>query len=94
MADFDNTNRWTLNKNKEKRDDKDKDYNGSVNIDGKEYWLNGWIKQGKNGAFISGTVKPKDQPQAAKRDPISSGRLPAKQSIMPDDDMGGDDIPF
>jgi hypothetical protein len=89
MTEYDNTNRWTLNKNKEKRDEGDKDYNGSVNIDGKEYWLNGWIKNGKNGAFISGTVKakePRGQSAPKRSDPISSGR-----SLKVDMD---DDVPF
>ena len=74
LTDYNNENRWTLNKNKEKRDDKDRDYLGSINIEGKDYWLSGYVKQGANGAFISGTVKPKDAKPAERRDPISSGR--------------------
>lgn len=88
MSEYDNTNRWTLNKNKEKRDQSDKDYSGSVNIDGKEYWLNGWVKNGKNGPFISGTVRPKEprgQAVPKRADPISTGRF--------NDDMN-DDVPF
>jgi hypothetical protein len=88
MADFDNTNRWTLNKNKDKADPKHSDYKGKINIDGKLFWIDGWIKQGQNGSFISGTVKAA---QPKREDPISTGRLPAKQNILPDDDM---DIPF
>ncbi len=63
---YDNTNRWTLNKNTEKRDDKDRDYKGSIDVDGKQYWLSGYIKHGTNGPFISGTVKPKDVQPAAE----------------------------
>lgn len=106
MTEYDKTNRWTLNKNKDKREDRDRDYGGTVNIEGREYWLNGWIKQGPNGTFISGTVKlkevqPAQQPQPSisqraqatvkRPDPISSG--PQKQSILPVDDMN-DEIPF
>ena len=57
---YDNTNRWTLNKNANKRKDTDCDYTGSINIDGVDCWLNGWVKDGPKGKFISGTVKPKD----------------------------------
>ncbi len=82
MTQYDNTNRWTLNnKIKEKTQDTDRDYGGTINIDGKEYWLNGWIKKGANGTFMSGTVKPKEP---KKSDPITSGR---------NADMD-DDIPF
>lgn len=95
MTEYNNTNRFSLFKNKDKRDDKDRDYSGTVNIDGVEYWLNGYIAQSRNGAFISGTVKPKNPPQSIsqqavskikKPDPISSGR-----SLR--DDMQ-DDVPF
>lgn len=95
MTQFDNTNRFVLFKNKEKRDDKDRDYNGTVNIDGKDYWLNGYIKQSDKGAFISCTVRPKDAPQQTisqrampRRDSISSGKV----NIIPDD--MDDSIPF
>lgn len=85
---YDETNRWTLNKNPNKADPKHADYKGKINIDGKLYWLDGWIKDGANGKFISGTAKP----ATPKADPISSG-LPQRQNIMPDDDMN-DDVPF
>ena len=74
---YDNTNRWTLNKNAEKEQDTHADYKGKINVDGVEYWLNGWIKDGPNGKFISGTIKPKEArrpPPERKSDPISTGR--------------------
>jgi len=88
---YDNTNRWTLNKNAGKQQDTHADYNGKINVDGVEYWLNGWVKDGPNGKFISGTIKPieaksiSQQAQAKIRrpDPISSGR-----SLL------DDDVPF
>ena len=83
MTEYDNTNRWTLNKNAAKADPKHSDYKGKVNIDGKLYWLDGWIKDGANGKFISGTVKA----VVAKPDPITSGRP------IPRDDLD-DSIPF
>jgi hypothetical protein len=89
---YDNTNRWTLNKNARKEQDSHADYQGKINVDGKEYWLNGWIKDGPKGKFISGTIKAiGEQPAPRREDPISTGRLPPKQSIMPDDDA---EIPF
>lgn len=86
---YDNTNRWTLNKNDRKQQDSHADYQGKINVEGKDYWLNGWIKDGPNGKFISGTIKAvgEQQRQAPKRvDPISTGR-----SLR---DELNDDVPF
>jgi hypothetical protein len=58
---YDNTNRWTLNKNDRKEKETHPDYKGSINVDGVDYWLDGWIKEGQNGKFISGSIKPKEQ---------------------------------
>lgn len=54
-----------LFKAKNKRKDTDNDYNGSVTVNGVDYWLNGWIKTPKNGgpAYISLNLKAKNQTQ-------------------------------
>jgi hypothetical protein len=82
---YDNTNRWTLNKNERKEKDTHPDYKGSINVDGVDYWLDGWIKDGANGKFISGSLKRKD---AA---PVK--QMPAVGSYTTDDD-DSDEIPF
>jgi hypothetical protein len=101
---YDNTNRWTLNKNADKQSDTHADYNGKINVDGKEYWLNGWIKDGPNGKFISGTIKAKDsQPQrqqANSKDRHSyspGGKVTREDPIStgrPRNDDLDDSIPF
>jgi hypothetical protein len=58
---YDNTNRWTLNKNDRKERPNHPGYKGAINVDGVDYWLDGWIKDGANGKFISGSIKPKEQ---------------------------------
>ena len=74
MAEYDNTNRWKLGKNNKKRDDRSPEFTGSINIDGKEYWLNGWVREARGEKFFSGTVKPKEprsQEAPASADPFS-----------------------
>jgi uncharacterized protein (DUF736 family) len=46
---YDNTNKGVLFSNKKKETDNHPDYNGSINIDGTEYWLSAWINKDKNG---------------------------------------------
>lgn len=64
--EYDNTNRGALFKNSEPKTDKSPEYTGSINVDGKEFYLNGWVKDGKKGKFFSLSVKPKEQKQVAK----------------------------
>lgn len=65
MADFDNTNRGALFINDKKEPgDKKPDRTGSLNVDGVEYFIDGWIRKSQAGAtFLSLSVKRK---QAAK----------------------------
>lgn len=61
MKQFDDTNRGALFKNTRKTDEKHADYNGSINVDGHDYWLNAWLKTSKDGkTFMSLSVKRKD----------------------------------
>ena len=66
MADFDNTSRGSLFRNDKKTDEKHPDMSGTLNVEGKEYWISGWKKTSKAGTgFISLSVRPK-QEQASK----------------------------
>jgi hypothetical protein len=47
--EYDNNNKGVLFKNNKKETDKHPDYNGSINIDGTDYWLSAWINKDKNG---------------------------------------------
>lgn len=72
---YDHTNSGVLFKNTEKAQDKDIDYNGSINVDGREFWLSAWIKVSKNGyKFMSLSVKPKEaatsKPKASRADDL------------------------
>jgi len=63
MTEYDNTNRGVLFNNADRKDTPNHpDYAGNINVDGAEYWINGWIKTSKAGKkFLSLSVKPKQQ---------------------------------
>ena len=66
MTEYSNENRGTLFKNTKKEEDRHPDYNGSINVEGTEYWLNAWIKESKKDGtkFFSLSVKEKqDSPR-------------------------------
>lgn len=90
MPEFDNTNRGAMFKNNEKRDGRSPDYRGTLNVNGAEFWISGWIKtagaKAKNpgSKFMSVSVQPKEQ------DGPSLADVRVKH-----DEMGPDeDIPF
>jgi hypothetical protein len=90
---YDNTNRWTLNKNDRKEKDTHPDYKGSINVDGVDYWLDGWIKDGANGKFISGSIKAKT-PRGVIEDHKGNVYDPnAPQPAFGPGDLD-DDVPF
>jgi len=57
---YDNTNKGVLFNNNRKEMEKQPDYNGSLNVEGKEYWLSGWKKEGKKCTFISLAITLKE----------------------------------
>lgn len=85
MSNFDNTNRGALFVNDRKEPGSNKpDRTGSLNVDGVEYFLDGWIKKSAAGVpFLSVSVKRKDK-QPGQSAPQSQQRAPA-----PTADPGG-----
>lgn len=81
---YDNTNSGFIGKNDRKEPgSKQPDIRGSINVDGTEYWLDGW----KNSKGYGLKVKPKEaKPEAAR----------GSSRAAPDPDPFNDDsgIPF
>jgi hypothetical protein len=58
---YDNTNRGVIFRNDKRRDDRDPDHTGSIDINGVGFWLSGWLKTSKSGVqFLSLSVRPKE----------------------------------
>lgn len=81
MTEYDNNNRFSLFKNDRKEKDTHPDLTGTINVEGVEYYLNAWTKEGKKGKFISGSIKLKEaksapKPVATTVDPFDDESLP------------------
>jgi hypothetical protein len=89
----DNYNKGTIAKNERKTEDKHPDIAGSLNVDGKDFWINGWLKtNSRDGSkFYSLSVKPKQERAQEIRREASRQQSYAEQSGGADD---ADSIPF
>ena len=75
-------NSGVLFKNDKKESEKHPDYKGSMIVNGEDYWLSAWIKEGKNGKFMGLALSPKDD------------QPPAKSTPRPSKSIDDDQIPF
>jgi hypothetical protein len=66
MTTYDNTNRGMLTRNDKQGNESRPDYRGSINVAGVEYWISGWLREGREGTKLEGqkymslSVQPKD----------------------------------
>jgi hypothetical protein len=80
---FDDTNTFSLNKNDKQGNERRPDYKGKVNIEGRIFWLSGWIRQGANGSFISGPIELAEDKYQSQPAGVGAGSASAD-----------DDVPF
>lgn len=63
MAYEQRDNSGTLSRNDHKQKPNHPDHRGQCVIEGREYWISAWVKEGPNGRFFSLSFTPKDQQQ-------------------------------
>jgi hypothetical protein len=44
-------------------------YKGNITVEGKDYWISAWVKEGKSGKFMGLAVSPKEEykPKTSER---------------------------
>lgn len=103
---YDNTNRFSIWKNEDKRNDKDADFTGTLDVDGIKYFINAWKR--KEGASpkappLSGSIKRKDKQEfemvsTGKHSYTPGGKVKREDPISTGrpraSDMDDDSIPF
>lgn len=82
--DYDNNLRGVLFKNDRKEKDSHPDYKGSCEVEGVEFWISAWIKEGQKGKFMSLSFTPKEEAAPAPPPPRQQQRRSNRD----------DDIPF
>lgn len=85
--EYDNTNTGLLSRNERKTEVTHADHRGTLNVEGVEYWIDGYVKERKDGSgkFFSLRVKRKEAAKASVK------AAPTPQSNGLDD---WSDIPF
>jgi hypothetical protein len=77
---------FSLFKNSRKEKETHPDYAGSVMINGKEHYLNAWLKDGKNGKFFSGSIGKEKVPK--------DNFTPRGGDELPKHTIEDDEVPF
>ena len=76
---------FVLFRNDKKESDNHPDYKGEgADADGNPIWVNAWIKEGKRGKFMSGSIRLKQAPETGHE-------RQQRKAAEPKDD---EDVPF
>jgi hypothetical protein len=54
-------NSGVLFRSDKKDNDRAPDYKGNITVNGQDFWLSAWIKEGKSGKFMGLAVSPKEE---------------------------------
>jgi hypothetical protein len=81
--EYDNEKRGVLFKNDHKESEKHPDYKGSCEIEGVEYWVAAWVKEGRKGKFMSMSFEVKEERQEDRRPPPREARRDDRDDRRP-----------
>lgn len=78
----------SMSRNKRREKASQPEFTGSGEFEGREFWINAWVKEGKDGKFFSFSFKAKQPRTDAER--VAAVRQGAAQHFPTDDS----DFPF
>jgi len=65
--------RGSIFRNEDKSDDKDRDYSGQLNVEGRMFWVSGYIAETKTGKkFLNLVIKPQQDAAPDKTRPLGA----------------------
>lgn len=89
MQEYDNELSGALFRNDKKEKETDRDFQGEVTVEGKEYWISSWINESAKGRkYFKLSLSPKDEK------PKSRDAAPAKPAPKQSNSFSNEDIPF
>jgi hypothetical protein len=88
MSDRDNSG--ALFKNDRREKDTHPTHTGQCTIDGKQFWISAWVKEGSKGRFFSLAFKPKMASEHRGGTANPPGRTSTAARRQPDDE----EVPF
>ena len=90
MSEYDNTNSGAIFVNDKGDNEQRPDRKGSLNVEGVDYWISGWIREKNGKPYMSLKVERKEQQSNNKM----HGSEPVRASPAPVADDEDDQIPF
>ena len=60
-------NSGVLFKNDKIENERSPNYKGNITVNGQDFWLSAWIKEGKGGKFMGLALSPKEQQRPSER---------------------------
>lgn len=94
MTDYDNTNKGIISKNDRKTTDKHPDISGSLNVEGIEYFIDGWQKKRNSDGASFYSLSVKRKAKVAEQISRQAGFEPQGAKPATYGDLDESEIPF